>query len=363
MFSFNSCDVNGIFERLVQAFIDRDNCVEEESRVGSVVYMDGPVCITYRNPLSRVLFNRERDANPFFHLYESLWMLAGKNDLESLQYYVSTFDNYSDDKKTLNGAYGYRWRHNGARYREYLEAPQTDRLGKDGIDQIEILIEHLKTTPNSRRAVLQMWNVEDDLLKSQFSKDVCCNLSVCFSIRKGLRSGKMVPILDMTVFNRSNDAIWGTTGANAVHFSFLQEYVASHLGIGVGYYHQITNNLHVYTERFDPAYSNWLEDFGYLPRINVRIPLISNPARFDLELSQFIKTPPSCECHPEMYQEPFFKNVAVPVRNAFIFHKERQYICCLDEIKLIADDAWRIACENWVFKRKKLWEAKQQTAM
>jgi hypothetical protein len=119
----------------------------------------------------------------------------------------------------------------------------------------------------------------------------------------------------------------------------------------------------VYTERFDPAYSSWLKDFGYLPRIDIRIPLISDPARFDLELVEFINTPPSFGCHPEMYLEPFFKNVAIPVRNAFMFHKERNYICCLDEIKLIADDAWRIACTNWVLKRKKLWEAKQQIAM
>ena len=38
----------------------------------------------------------------------------------------------------------------------------------------------------SRRAVLQMWNVEDDLLKVDSSRDVCCNLSVLFTVERGV---------------------------------------------------------------------------------------------------------------------------------------------------------------------------------
>jgi hypothetical protein len=52
---------------------------EQNSRMGKVLVVDHPVCTTYERPYERVLFNSERDANPFFHFMESLWMLAGRN--------------------------------------------------------------------------------------------------------------------------------------------------------------------------------------------------------------------------------------------------------------------------------------------
>ena len=50
----------------------------------------------------------------------------------------------------------------------------------------------------------------------------------------------------MTVCNRSNDMLWGAYGANAVHMSMLQEYLASRLEIAVGEYTQISDSFHVY---------------------------------------------------------------------------------------------------------------------
>ena len=47
----------------------------ETSQRGSVLVMDCPVTTVYGRPNYRVLFNERRDANPFFHLVESVWML------------------------------------------------------------------------------------------------------------------------------------------------------------------------------------------------------------------------------------------------------------------------------------------------
>src|SRR5262249_11634251 len=146
---------------------------------GTVLVIDEPVTITYTHPRERVLFNTVRDANPFFHLYEALWMLAGRNDVAPLSYYNSRMKEFSDDGKTLNGAYGYRWRN--ARGREYGSGltivmvddptlptgkrPVCADLSVGSCDQLDTLVNHLRADPTSRRAVLQMWNVEDDLLK------------------------------------------------------------------------------------------------------------------------------------------------------------------------------------------------------
>jgi hypothetical protein len=51
------------------------------SRNGEVYVVGRPVITEIINPQLRVLSSAARDANPFFHMMEALWMLAGKNDL------------------------------------------------------------------------------------------------------------------------------------------------------------------------------------------------------------------------------------------------------------------------------------------
>ena len=55
--------------------------IPETSRNGPVLVAPTPVTTVYSHPTERVLLSPTRDANPFFHLMESLWMLAGKNDI------------------------------------------------------------------------------------------------------------------------------------------------------------------------------------------------------------------------------------------------------------------------------------------
>ena len=206
---FRFGNVNQAFYQLTNYIYskrDKGTLIEEDSRNGKVLRFPEPVTIHYEKPRQRVLFSPHRDANPFFHLYESLWMLAGSNRVDQVAYYAKQMNEYTDEGETLNGAYGYRWR-------------------KSKTDQLNVLIEHLKANPQSRRAVLQMWNVEDDLLKIDTSKDVCCNLSVMFSLREATReeTAHNEDLLDMTVTNRSNDVIWGLVGASYVDSTMLQE--------------------------------------------------------------------------------------------------------------------------------------------
>lgn len=169
-------NVNTGFQAIVSKIHSGDvPTVTRNSRNGRVLQVDEPVMVTYTHPRERVLFNGVRDVNCFFHLYESLWMLAGRNDVAPLAYYVKRMDGFSDDGKTLNGAYGYRWRN---------QYTGTMVGNSPYVDQLDLIVQHLKANPASRRAVLQMWNVRDDLLKvgcsrgtdcpPHTSKDVCC---------------------------------------------------------------------------------------------------------------------------------------------------------------------------------------------
>jgi thymidylate synthase len=406
-------NVNSAFKTLVEGIysgkIPHD---VSPSRYGEVIVIPEPVLIHYEKPLERVLFNEARDANPFANLYESLYMLAGRNDVAPLAYYTSRMKEFSDDGKTLNGAYGYRWRHAkygvGQKGNKFYGGTIEDR--RPEVDQLKVLINHLKTNPYSRRAVLQMWKVEDDLLKiddgpdrphsgdapdREISKDVCCNLSVMFSVEMGscracngsgyqYDSCLKFPIpqtciqcngqphdrpryLNMTVTNRSNDLIWGLLGANYSTFSVLQEYVAAHLGLEVGRYCHFTNNLHAYTERWEPekwiAADRWsvTYELGNAPDpgnpttdLWKSVPLVSDPVRFDSELPEFIEDYSGKEPFTETirrWDEPFIDLVARPMLLAFRCHKAKAIGMCLSWINQIEADDWRIAAGNWINRR------------
>lgn len=217
--------------------------IQRDSRNGPVLVMPCPVTTVYEKPCERVIFWPERDANPFFHLYESLWMLAGRNDVAPLLKYAKRMIDFSDDGKILHGAYGYRWR---KWFADWSFPPDNDLNPRR--DQLYLIATELKNTSDSRRCVLQMWDGQYDLGRS--GKDVPCNTIATFQRDS---EGK----LDLTVFCRSNDIIWGAYGANAIHFSMLLEYMALWIECPVGKYYQISVNYH--------AYLNTLESVKFLP--------------------------------------------------------------------------------------------------
>lgn len=198
--------------------------LESSSRNGPVLRTPMPLTTTYADPRSRVLFNSVRDANPFLHLFESMWMLQGRNDLAFVQHFTPQMKAYSDDGRTLNGAYGFRWRNHF------------------GFDQLhDFIIQELTKNPETRRAHLGMWDASTDPTSAQTgTADIPCNTSIAFDVIRGR--------LSMTVFNRSNDLCFGAYGANLVHMSFLLEYVAQATGLKIGNYYQVSNNAHVYVE-------------------------------------------------------------------------------------------------------------------
>lgn len=305
--------------------------LRRHSRNGDVLVSPEPVTTVYEKPLERVLWWPQRDANPFFHFYESLWMLAGRNDVAPLAEMVKRMAEFSDDGETLHGAYGFRWR------RHF------------GFDQLPSVVASLRDNPYDRRQVLQMWDATNDLGRD--GKDLPCNTQVMF-----LRNE--AGALDMTVLNRSNDMILGAYGANAVHFSFLQEYVANAIGCAVGRYWQVSNNFHAYVGKDwekvenlsempdydlidkDP-YQGSIANAGHLQLIN------KNRLLFDEDLEMFLSEPLAFG-----YREPFFRKVAMPVMSAYAHWKlsknPEESMEILDQC--IAED-WKLACKAWIARR------------
>ena len=296
----------------------------ETSRNGDVLACPEPVLVRYLDPCNRVLRSPTRDANPFFHLAEALWMLSGRNDLAFLQQFVSTFDAYSDDGVTLHGAYGHRWRKHF------------------GVDQLHDIAGELQKNPNSRRAVLGMWNPSADLpMLLSGGRDVPCNTQAYFDIRGGR--------MNMTVTNRSNDALFGCFGANLVHFSVLLEFMAAWLGVPVGEYRQFTNNLHVYTNVFSREKLERICTESETATSFAGVPLVSIPV---YEWQQELELVMSSEI--VMLDDPFLRDTVNPMLEAW---RTRKRGAPVDEVMAMLEQVqstdWRVAATEWVERRKK----------
>lgn len=325
--------------------------VHRDSRNGPVLQYPRPVTTVYHKPLERVLFWPERDANPFFHLYESLWMLAGRNDVAGVKQYAGNMVNYSDDAVTLHGAYGYRWR------KHFITPPYPQsEFGncEQSFDQLKFIADKLHKDHHDRRAALQMWDAEGDLIAP--GKDVPCNMMATFQVNT--EGG-----LDLTVFCRSNDIVWGAYGANAVHFAFLLEYMSYWTGIPVGRFYQVSVNWHGYVNVLKKVESLIVvqedEHDPYMDGTVRALPLVAGfppIEEVDRRIEELLMHADTGFALPfaSNDDEPFF-DMAYHVLKAHHLYKSVGAEAAIDELKL-ADQTvdWVHAAYEWTLRRIKV---------
>lgn len=297
--------------------------MKEESRNGTVLVMPHPVVTVTERPRERVLFSPVRNANPFFHLFEAIWMLAGRDDAAPLNAFIKGFGTrYGEEDGTIHGAYGRRWR------------------SAFGLDQINVIVEKLCVDPTTRQAVIQMWDCYGCSDLDGNWRDRPCNTHIYLRIRNGQ--------LDLTVCCRSNDAIWGAHGANAVHFSILQEYLATRIGVEVGKMFQFSNNYHAYLSELQKfTVAAVLMDDRYEGVIMPK-PMFDKPEAIDLDILQFM------ECYEERsfpqlnFANKWFNDtlgMMMMAHHHFKMGNKSQALWYADQI--VAPD-WRIACKEWL---------------
>lgn len=294
-------------------------------RGSRTVESPSPVCTLYYQPCERVLMSPVRNANPFFHFFESLWMLAGRNDLSFPQKFNGRFHEYSDDGQTLWGAYGHRWR-------VFF-----------GSDQLSDIVELLRKEPQTRRAVLGMWSAGVDLKRgAEGGRDVPCNTHIYFKIRSGA--------LQMMVCNRSNDMLWGAYGANAVHMSMLQEYVAGRVGVPVGQMRQVSDSLHVYLDGAGGELWTKLKEarstLGEDPYKTLRsYPMGADNPYWDTDLTKFMSlADQAAKMQSDYFNTPFFSRVVTPMWRAW---ESRDSL----ELDRCAAVDWKRAGQAWLERR------------
>ncbi len=214
---------NQIYRDATEALPDLFRLLDEEgeevgSRNGRVKELTH-LGITLREPWRRELLLPGRKPNLPAQIAETMWVLAGRDDIEWLSHYLPRAEQFSDDGRTWRGAYGPRLR-----------------------GQLSHVLDLLRNNPLDRRAVITLYDPQVDAAPG---KDIPCNNWLSFSSRLGK--------LDLHVAVRSNDAMWGWSGINAFEWSVLQEITAGLLGIEVGGLHFSVTSFHLYQQHWRKA--------------------------------------------------------------------------------------------------------------
>jgi hypothetical protein len=222
-------------------------------------------------------------------------------------------------------------------------------------DQLKVIAEALQKNPDDRRQVLEMWDATVDLGRQ--GKDLPCNLMATFQINT-------TGALDLSVFCRSNDIVWGCYGANAVHFSFLLEYMARWIGVPVGRYSQISINWHGYLETFQPLQerSDSIEQDPYVMGEVRPLSFPEGPVS-DQKIQEILLETERQQLHKQedefwktvstlLFAHELWRTLSAPERYDRALWMIRSLDPTIDFVR---------ACSEWLYRRKERWEAKLQS--
>ena len=162
-----------------------------------------------------------RGTVPGIGAVEACQLIAGASTPKLVIAIGPQFANYTEDNGLFHGAYGIRTQ-----------------------SQYAPIVERLKADPDTRQAVVTIWNPELDLLANK--RDYPCTILHQFRIRNNK--------LNMSVYMRSND-VWLGAAYDFFQFTRVQLAIASILGIEPGTYHHHVGSLHIYEQHYDSAES------------------------------------------------------------------------------------------------------------
>jgi thymidylate synthase len=196
-----------------------ENGTEQNSRNGKTIELED-VVIEVFNPTITAANGVRPYYSPEIGLVEGLQLISGVSDSALTAQIQPNFRNYmEDDTGKFWGAYGPRI-----------------------VNQLPIIIERLREDPDTRQAVITLWDPEFDAHGGK--KDHPCTSLFNFRIRDGK--------LNMSTFMRSNDAIHGWT-FDLIQFSMLMQSMAYELGVDVGTYSHHVGSFHIYEPHWGVA--------------------------------------------------------------------------------------------------------------
>ena len=192
-------------------------------------------------------------------IHELLWFLAGDTNVKYLQDNgVRIWNEWADENGDLGHIYGYQWRswpdYNGGH-----------------IDQIQEVVDTIKNNPDSRRIIVNAWNVAD----LPTMKLPPCHAFFQFYVADGR--------LSLQLYQRSADIFLGVP-FNIASYALLLQMMAQVTGLKAGDFVHTLGDAHIYTNHLEQV----REQLSRAPRALPR--MIINPeveSIFDFKYTDF----------------------------------------------------------------------------
>lgn len=206
-------------------------------------------------------------------IYELLWFLRGDSNINFLREHgVSIWDEWADNNGELGPVYGVQWR-------------KWKTAEGSVIDQISWVIDQIKRDPNSRRLIVNAWNV-GEIGKMALPP---CHLLFQFYIGDGK--------LSCQFYQRSADVFLGVP-FNITSYALLTMMVAQVCNLKVGDLIQNMGDTHLYLNHLDQAKIQLTREPYPLP-IMVLNPNVSSIFDFNFEDFELI----NYQSHPHIKAE------------------------------------------------------------
>lgn len=159
-------------------------------------------------------------------IYELLWFLKGDTNVKYLQDNgVRIWNEWADSDGSLGHIYGYQWR------------SWPDYEGGH-IDQIKQVVEQIKNNPDSRRIIVNAWNVAD----IENMNLPPCHMFFQFYVANGR--------LSMQMYQRSADTFLGVP-FNIASYALLLQMMAQVTGLRAGDFVHTLGDAHIYKNHLE----------------------------------------------------------------------------------------------------------------
>jgi len=159
-------------------------------------------------------------------IHELLWFLKGDTNIKYLKDNgVTIWDEWADENGNLGPVYGYQWR-------------SWPSASGEHIDQISQLIDQIKKNPDSRRLLVNAWNVSE-ISKMKLPP---CHILFQFYVADGK--------LSCQLYQRSADLFLGVP-FNIASYALLTHMVAQVCNLEVGEFIHTLGDAHIYSNHFD----------------------------------------------------------------------------------------------------------------
>ena len=189
---------------------------------------------------------------------ELLWFLRGDTNIKFLKDNgVSIWDEWALENGELGPVYGAQWR---------------SWKGPDGksYDQVEALIHGLKNNPNSRRHIINGWNVaflpDEGNSPQENARDGKMALPPCHAFYQFYVSNGC---LSASLYIRSNDLFLGNP-YNTASLGLFTHLLAHQCGLNVGEIVISIGDAHIYSNHFEQVKTQLLRFPRPLPRLKIK---------------------------------------------------------------------------------------------